>query len=93
MIIHAGAAGVPVLFSCKRTLAPASNGRFFRVVILPRCGEKGGVMKHRVMRSVAIAAGCLAWSLVLPLQGCALAAYGLGVATMAHDSLVLQNEE
>lgn len=61
--------------------------------MLRRRGEKDGVMKGRVMRSAAIMAACLAPTLVLPLQGCTIAAYGLGVATMANDSVVRDKEE
>ena len=48
-------------------------------------------MNQRARRAVAISAGALV--LCLPLQGCTLAAYGLGVATMVNDSTARQSEE
>lgn len=48
-------------------------------------------MSARAKRAVVIrACGAV---LCLALQGCTLAAYGLGVATMANDSLARSNEE
>lgn len=44
-------------------------------------------MVGKTLLAVAVAAGGLA------LQGCTLAAYGLGVATMANDSVVRHQEE
>ena len=48
-------------------------------------------MNHRARRAFAISAAALV--LCLPLQGCTLAAYGLGVATMVNDSAARQSEE
>lgn len=48
-------------------------------------------MSARARRAGAI--GACAVILCLPLPGCMLAAYGLGVATMAHDSVARHNED
>lgn len=48
-------------------------------------------MSARARRAAAI--GVCGVMLCLPLSGCMLAAYGLGVATMANDSVARHNEE
>jgi len=40
-----------------------------------------------------VACFALLVTVALPLQGCALAAYGLGVATMVNDSTTRESEE
>lgn len=60
------------------------------IAIVCACGEKVAVFGKAFF---AVAAAAVAFFLGLTLQGCTLAAYGLGVATMANDSVVRHNEE
>jgi len=77
-----------------RLYAGAGSGvklRFLCVAIARQRGEKHGMDSHGAKRSAA------AWVcgaiLCLPLQGCTLAACGLGVATMANDSVARHHEQ